>query len=338
MEFGIFDHVERKEGMPVAETYRERLELAQLAEQAGCFCYHISEHHFTPLATAPSPNLLVTALAMRTERLRMGPLGALVPLYEPLRLIEEICMMDQLSGGRLELGIGRGVSKLEVKLYNVDPEKTRAMFDEAMEVVRRGLTEPVLDFSGEFYDYDTVPMEMTPVQQPLPPIWYPTSNLASVPGVAKNGYNTVFAGNLDHVAESVSTYLEHLDPALKGRTKYGIHPYIVIAPTDEEAMEVGESAYHAHHENLRYLRSWSGRRGSMTRTQNLKAPGTLAEAVSAGWAAAGSPETVRGQLSEILGRTGCNYLLYTPISGNTPLKFGLRALDLFAEKILPGLS
>jgi alkanesulfonate monooxygenase SsuD/methylene tetrahydromethanopterin reductase-like flavin-dependent oxidoreductase (luciferase family) len=338
MEFGIFDHVERKADMPVAETYRERLELAQLAEQAGCFCYHISEHHFTPLATAPSPNLLATALAMRTERLRVGPLGALVPLYEPLRLIEEICMIDQLSGGRLELGIGRGVSKLEVKLYNVDPEKTRAMFDEAMEVIKRGLTQPVLDFSGEFYEYDTVPMEMTPVQKPLPPIWYPTSNLASVPGVAKNGYNTVFAGELDHIAESVSTYLENLDPALKGRTKYGIHPFIVIAPTDEEAMEVGESAYHAHHENLRYLRSWSGRGGSMTRTQNLKAPTTLAEAVSAGWAAAGSPESVRGQLSEILGKTGCNYLLYTPISGNTPLKFGLRALDLFAEQVLPSLS
>jgi alkanesulfonate monooxygenase SsuD/methylene tetrahydromethanopterin reductase-like flavin-dependent oxidoreductase (luciferase family) len=181
-------------------------------------------------------------------------------------------------------------------------------------------------------------MEMTPVQKPLPPIWYPTSNLASVPGVAKNGYHTVFAGGLDHIAESVSTYLENLDPALKGRTKYGIHPFIVIAPTDEEAMEVGESAYHAHHENLRYLRSWSGRGGSMTRTQNLKAPATLAEAVSVGWAAAGSPESVRGQLSEILGKTGCNYLLYTPISGNTPLKFGLRALDLFAEKVLPSLS
>jgi alkanesulfonate monooxygenase SsuD/methylene tetrahydromethanopterin reductase-like flavin-dependent oxidoreductase (luciferase family) len=338
MEFGIFDHVERKDGMPIGETYRERWELARLAEEAGCFCYHISEHHFTPLSTAPSPNLMITALAMRTERLRVGPLGALVPLYEPVRLIEEICMVDQLSAGRLELGLGRGVSRLELKLYNVDADKTRAMFDEALEVIKLGLTQPVLDFSGEFYDYDMVPMEMTPVQKPLPPIWYPTSSLASVPWVAKNGFNTVFAGELDHIAEQVSTYLENLAPDQQGHTRYGIHPFIVVAPTDDEAMEVGEAAYHAHHENLRYLRAWSGRGGEMTRTQNLKAPATLAEAVSVGWAAAGSPESVRGQLSEILGKTGCNYLLYTPISGNTPLKFALRALDLFAEKVLPGLS
>jgi alkanesulfonate monooxygenase SsuD/methylene tetrahydromethanopterin reductase-like flavin-dependent oxidoreductase (luciferase family) len=338
MEFGIFDHVERKAGLPVAETYRERWELARLAEQAGCYCYHISEHHFTPLSTAPSPNLVVTALAMQTQRLRVGPLGVLLPLYEPVRLVEEICMLDQLSEGRLDLGIGRGVSRLELKLYNVDADRTRAMFDEALEVLRRGLTQSVLDFTGEFYDYDTVPMELTPVQRPLPPIWYPTSSLASVPWVAKNGFNTVFAGELDHIAAQVSTYLENLDPALQGRTKYGVHPFIVVAPTDDEAMEIGESAYHAHHENLSYLQSWSGRGGQMTRTQNLKAPATLAEAVSAGWAAAGSPDSVRGQLSEILGTTGCNYLLYTPISGNTPLTFALRALDLFAEKVLPGLS
>lgn len=337
MEFGIFDHVERKEGVSIAEGYRERWELAGLAEQAGCFCYHISEHHFTPLSTSPSPNLFVTALAMRTERLRMGPLGALLPLYEPVRLIEEICMIDQLSGGRLELGLGRGTSKLEVKLYNLDADKTRAMFDEALEVIRRGLTQPVLDFSGEFYDYDTVPMAMTPIQNPLP-IWYPTSNLASVAWVAKNGLNTVFAGGLDHIAEQVSTYKANLDPALQGRTKYGVHPFIVIAPTDDEAMEVGESAYHSHEENLSYLRSWSGRGGSMTRTRNLNGPATLAEAVTAGWAAAGSPETVRGQLADILGKTGCNYLLYTPLSGNTPLKFAMRALDLFADQVLPGLS
>src|SRR5882672_6779844 len=122
MEFGIFDHVERKDGMPITETYRERWELASLADQAGCYCYHISEHHGTPLSTAPSPNLMAVALAMRTQRLRVGPLGALLPLYEPLRLVEEICMLDQLSEGRLELGLGRGVSRLEVKFYNVDAE------------------------------------------------------------------------------------------------------------------------------------------------------------------------------------------------------------------------
>lgn len=338
MDFGIFDHVERKKGLPLAETYRERRTLARIADEVGCYCYHVSEHHGTPLSMAPSPNVLLAALAMETTRMHIGPLGALLPLYEPLRLVEEVCMLDQLSEGRLELGIGRGVSKIELKFYNVDADRTRAMFEEALEVLKRGLTQPTLDFTGEFYDYDTVPMELSPAQRPHPPIWYPTSNLQSVPWVAKNGFNTIFAGELSHIAEQVTAYQENLDPAVRGTAKFGIHPFIVVAPTDAEAMEVGESAYHAHHANLSYLSAWQGRRGQLTRTQNLKAPATLAEAVSQGWAAAGSPEAVRDQLGAILGETGCNYVLYTPISGNTPLPFATRALELFAAKVLPGLS
>lgn len=338
MDFGIFDHVERKSGVPIAETFRERRTLAKIADEVGCYCYHVSEHHGTPLSMAPSPNLLLTALAMETKRIRIGPLGALLPLYEPLRLVEEVCMLDQLSGGRLELGVGRGVSKIELKFYNVDADASRAMFEEALEVLKRGLTQPILDFAGEFYDYDTVPMELSPAQQPHPPIWYPTSNLQSVPWVAKSGFNTIFAGELDHIAEQVIAYQENLDPALRGTTKFGLHPFIVVAPTDAEASEVGESAYQSHHGHLSHLSKWQGRRGQLTRTQNLKAPATLREAVDQGWAAAGSPEAVRDQLGEILGKTGCNYLLYTPISGNTPLEFATRALELFAGKVLPALS
>lgn len=338
MDFGIFDHVERKPDRSLADLYRERLALARLADEVGCFCYHVSEHHGTPLSMAPSPNVLLAALAVHTTRIHLGPLGALLPLYEPLRLVEEICMLDQLSDGRVELGVGRGVSRIEQKFYNVDTDQSRAMFAEALEVLTRGLTQPVLDFEGTWYDYDTVPMELTPVQRPHPPIWYPTSNLSSVPWVAQMGFNTIFAGELGHVAEQVAAYTEHLDPARRETARFGIHPFIVVAPTDAEALEVGAAAYHAHHANLSYLREWHGRTGDLTRTQNLRAPATLAEAVEAGWAAAGSPGAVRDQLGDILGKTGCNYLLYSPISGNTPVDFAARALELFAAKVLPGLS
>ncbi len=337
MEFGIFDHTERKSGQTIGEVYAERRRLARAADEAGCFCYHVSEHHGTPLSMAPSPSVLLSVLAAETTRMHIGPLGVLLPLYQPLRLIEEICMLDHLSGGRLELGIGRGVNKIELKFYNVDMEQSRAMFDEALQVVLMGLTGDTLDFQGQYYDYDMVPMEIAPAQQPHPPIWYPTSNLQSVPWVAKRGFNTIFAGELDHIAEQVRSYKEHLDPSLQGATRFGIHPFIVVAPTDEEALEVGEAAYRTHHDNLAHLKSWKGRTTEMTRTQNLKAPHTLRDAIDQGWAAAGSPTAVRDQLCTILDKTACNYVLYTPVSGNTPTDFGLRALDLFAEQVVPGL-
>ena len=154
-------------------------------------------------------------------------------------------MLDQMSDGRLDLGVGRGVSRLEVKLYNVDPDKTRAMFDEALEVIKRGLTSPTLDFSGEFYDYDTVPMASgKPVAAaPMPPIRTRPAGLASVErGGQERLEHRLRRRARPHRRAGHGPTPEHLDPELRGRTKYGIHPFIAVAPTDAEAMRVGESA------------------------------------------------------------------------------------------------
>src|ERR1700719_4502410 len=107
MRFGIFDHVDDA-GIPVARQFDERLRLAQLVDDAGFHSYHLAEHHGTELGRAPSPNLLLAAIARLTTRLRLGTLVSPLPLYEPLRLVEESCMLDQLSGGRLDLGVGKG--------------------------------------------------------------------------------------------------------------------------------------------------------------------------------------------------------------------------------------
>src|SRR5271154_5313110 len=129
-EFGLFDWIDRCTA-PLHQLYEERLQLLAAAEEAGFFCYHLAEHHATPLGMAPSPALFLAAAAQRTRRIRLGPLVYLLPLYDPLRLIEEVAMLDQLSGGRLELGIGRGVSRYELRNFGVDPENSRAMFEEA---------------------------------------------------------------------------------------------------------------------------------------------------------------------------------------------------------------
>lgn len=105
--FGLFDWMDRGTA-PWYQLYEERLQLLEAADAAGFFGYHLVEHHATPLGMAPSPALFLTAAAQRTRRIRLGPLVYLLPFYHPLRLIEEVCMLDHLSNGRLELGIGRG--------------------------------------------------------------------------------------------------------------------------------------------------------------------------------------------------------------------------------------
>ena len=137
--FGIFDHVDRGEG-PLAALYESRLRLVEAADAAGFRTYHVAEHHATSLGMAPSPGIFLAALAKRTRRIRFGPLVYILPLYPPLRLIEEICMLDQLSGGRFELGVGRGISPYELAYNNVDFLEAAEIYEEALQVIVAGLS------------------------------------------------------------------------------------------------------------------------------------------------------------------------------------------------------
>src|SRR5262249_41676050 len=119
MKFGVFDHMDDAGG-PLGQLYADRLELVEAYDRSGSYGYHLAEHHSTPLGCAASPGLFLAAMTQRTKTLRFGPLVYLLPFYHPLRLIEEICMLDQMSGGRLELGIGRGVSPFETRAYGLD--------------------------------------------------------------------------------------------------------------------------------------------------------------------------------------------------------------------------
>src|ERR1700730_1694974 len=128
------------------------------------------------------------------SRRRRGSCGSgrwsiLLPLYHPLRLIDEICMLDQMSGGRFLYGVGRGISPVEVGFYGIDFEKGPRQFREAFEVILVGLTSDELTYHGQFYDFDHVPIVMKPVQQPYPSLWYGVGRPESIPWAAANAAN-----------------------------------------------------------------------------------------------------------------------------------------------------
>ncbi len=137
MKFGVMDHVDIS-GQPLHEHYEQRLRLIEAYDRLGFDCYHMAEHHYTPLASAPSPSVFLAAVAQRTKRLRFGPLVYLLPFHHPLRLIEEICQLDQMSQGRFMLGVGKGVSPHEARFFGLDPAKLQPMYDEALQILRQG--------------------------------------------------------------------------------------------------------------------------------------------------------------------------------------------------------
>src|SRR5271165_2067251 len=135
MKVGIFDHIERAD-REIATTLDERLKFAAAADDTGFYCLHVAEHHATPLNLVPVPGVYLGAVARSTKRLRFGPLVYLLPLYSPLRLIEEICMLDHLSHGRFDIGVGRGVSPYELEFHNVMHDDSRAIFFDAYDCIK----------------------------------------------------------------------------------------------------------------------------------------------------------------------------------------------------------
>ena len=119
MRFGVFDHLDWNGG-DLTVQYEDRLRLIEALDRHGFHAYHVAEHHGTPSGRAPSPSVFLAAVAQRTRRLRFGPLVYALSMHHPIRLFEEICMLDQMSGGRFELGVGRGISPIENGFYGVD--------------------------------------------------------------------------------------------------------------------------------------------------------------------------------------------------------------------------
>jgi alkanesulfonate monooxygenase SsuD/methylene tetrahydromethanopterin reductase-like flavin-dependent oxidoreductase (luciferase family) len=331
MKFGIFDHMDDA-GVPHGELFAGRLRLAEAYDRAGFHGYHLAEHHGTPIGCAASPGIFLAALAQRTEKLRFGPLVYLLPFYHPLRLIEEICMLDQMSGGRLELGIGRGVSPFETANYALDFAQTGAMYHEAFQVLLKGLTADELTFEGKFYRFDKVPMVLKPVQRPHPPLWYGVSIPENADWPAANDVNIVSLAPPAAVRPIFERYLATRRKLGRGDTTLrGVGRHVVVADTDAKALEIARRAYPRWRTNFFWL---FRRHGSAPRVGDLY-PESFDQLAALKTAIAGSPQTVRDFIAAEIEATAPNYFAPWLAFGDMTLDEALHSVDLFAREVMP---
>jgi alkanesulfonate monooxygenase SsuD/methylene tetrahydromethanopterin reductase-like flavin-dependent oxidoreductase (luciferase family) len=331
MKFGVFDHMDDA-GVPHGELYAGRLLLAEAYDRAGFHAYHLAEHHGTPIGCAASPGLFLAALAQRTTKLRLGPLVYLLPFYHPLRLIEEICMLDQLSGGRLELGIGRGVSPFETANYALDFAQTQAMYHEAFQLLLKGLATDELTFAGTFYRFDKVSMIVRPLQRPHPPLWYGVSLPDNADWPAQNDVNVISLAPPQQVRPIFERYLSvRTKLGKQDSTLRGVGRHVVVADTDEQALEIARRAYPRWRTNFFWLFE---RHGSAPRVAALY-PQSFDELAALGTAVAGSPATVRKFVAADIEATRANYWTPWLAFGNMTTAEALHSAGLFAREIMP---
>lgn len=334
MRFGIFDHLDGS-GLPLAEHFENRLRLIEAYDHCGFQSYHLAEHHGTPLGFAPSPAVFLAAVAQRSRRLRFGPLVFLLPLYHPLRLIEEICMLDQMSRGRLELGVGRGVSPIEQGFYGIDPSEGMARYQEALEIVLQGLSSEELTYRGKFHSLDRVPMILKPVQRPHPPLWYGTSNPETAAWAAAHDVSLMGllpAARLRAITDRYRSEWQRLGKEEVKLPQLGAARHMVLAENENVAQAEAQMAFPAWRTNMELL--WKQRGVPFT----LPLPREFDEYQRAGLGFAGTASGARDFIRQQIDTAGINYLACGIAFGTLPVVSSLRTADLFAREVMPAFQ
>ncbi|MGB9647380.1 MAG: LLM class flavin-dependent oxidoreductase [Stellaceae bacterium] len=336
MRFGVFDHLDDS-GLPLTRHFEERLRLIEAYDRAGFYGYHLAEHHNTPLGYAPSPGIFLSAVAQRTKQLRFGPMVYLLPLYHPLRLIDEICMLDQMSGGRFLYGVGRGISPIEVGFYGVDFDTGMQQFREAFDAIRIGLTEDELTYHGKFYDFDHVPMVMKPVQKPYPELWYGTSRPDSIPWAAEHGAHIITLRDTAQARSIIELYKaewrKHGRPASE-LPVMGINRHIVVAETEAEARDIARRAYRPWRLHMELL--WA----------KYDVPFPLKDGLPEEWdplqahghAIAGTPAQVRDYIAAQSEAAGATYFVCDFAFGTISHQEAMKSVELFAQEVMPAFA
>ncbi|HEY3118966.1 MAG TPA: LLM class flavin-dependent oxidoreductase [Chloroflexota bacterium] len=345
-------------------TYAEHLEAWEMLDRLGFDGVAFNEHHTSPYGLMNSPNLLAAAAAQRTKNLKLAIYGNCLPIHQPLRLAEELAMLDCLSGGRLISGFVRGIPR-EYNVYGVPQRESRARFEEAWEIIRKAWTEEVFSYEGQFWSYKDVAIWPRPVQQPHPPVWVPvTSSKETIEWAGEHDIPiTPGLGNNRGVREDVISYYarcleQHGHRLTPDHLIIGENAY--VADTKAQALkETGPSFLYfnqtlfshgnvsetsaqqqagyvasASHDYLRpeNLAAVSGER---ERFRGLTAESLERQAEEMAW---GPAAEVRERLIAQAEHAGANILLVNLNRGALPHDLFMEQIRRFGTEVLPALQ
>jgi alkanesulfonate monooxygenase SsuD/methylene tetrahydromethanopterin reductase-like flavin-dependent oxidoreductase (luciferase family) len=341
--FGIFDHIEEIPGTSTQQLFRDRLELIKLAEQLGCSAFHLAEHHGSGLCMAPNQELFVAAASQVTTTIRLGPMVKLLPLHHPVRIIEDLCVADQLTGGRLDFGVGRGVAPIEHAWFGSTWTDSRQRFEDTLGIICRALATGEITSEGSAYhDFPTVPLSTRPVQDTIP-FWYPGN-----PAVAgRHGMSLMWPGPLPR--EVYETYLEawetHKGGTLRvdgpgSRPRVGIVMLVAIAPTEREALEIARRGMNglvrraeAVHVHDRLILSEEDCQAALRPLHTIIEH--MEDAIAFG---AGTTDQIAERLVAILEPGLVEHVALQLPTGDMTFDESRRSLELFASEVKPQLE
>jgi alkanesulfonate monooxygenase SsuD/methylene tetrahydromethanopterin reductase-like flavin-dependent oxidoreductase (luciferase family) len=329
MKLGVlqfFSWPERR--VELSSVYARALQRIEMMDRAGFDAVWLAEHHFSSFSVCPSVHMVGVLAAARTTRLRIGTGVSLAPFYHPLRLAEEVALLDQLSGGRVNWGAGRGFARVEFENFGVPPQESTSRFHEAVEIVLRAWTEERLTFAGEHFRFDAVEVLPKPMQLPHPPVWMAATSEGSIGWAAGRGFSILMDPHAAHrdIGRKRRFYREKLEAAghsFAGR-ELPMARLVALGETAGKAREVARRGAQW------IIDSYFGAKHNPVGIADPNAPGRdpvqryLDEVIIHG-----TPEAALDEILRLREEIGLEYLLAAPLSHESFM--------LLTEKVLPKL-
>jgi len=357
MRFGLFCLMQRP-GVSFTRLFDEQLEEIVFAEQMGFDEVWFAEHHFANEAIAPAPNLFVAALARQTSHMRLGNMISVLPFHHPVQLAEQLALLDHLTHGRLNVGLGKGSRSTEWQRFGFSPEQVNERFYESLQIIQGLWAHEPFSYHGTYYHLEDVRLRPSVLQQPHPPLFTAVAHKASVIWAAEQHigiaeHYTTTAEAKEHFrlyrqtqAAAAPTGVQTPQPRLFRE--------IYVAPTDVQARAEAEPALWDFWRLLDELRSYEQPYNDLlldyptpitdamfrqaTAHLPIVGPHTYEELVEQGLAIIGSPETVTQQLLEQIQALELETFIGVFAFGRLSHTQVVRSLDIFAKEVMPVLN
>ncbi len=328
MKFGVlqfFSWPERR--VELTTVYERALERIEVMDRSGYDAFWHAEHHFSGYSVCPSEHLMGMHVADRTQNLRIGMAVSLAAFYHPLRLAEEVALLDVMSGGRVNWGAGRGFDPKEFAAFGVPREESHERFREAVAIVIEAWTHERICFQGKHWSFDDVEVLPKPLQDPHPPVWVAATSPDSVRWAASIGHAILMDphASFEQIARKYELYRDEL--AGNGHSIEGKQiPMARLLAVSESASEAEQIA--------RSGAAWTV--GAYANPAKLPA-GTKGAEPAADPVQRyvdevvlhGTPEQLADRLQQLQEEMYLDYLLCAPLSHTS--------FTLFTEKVLPRL-
>jgi alkanesulfonate monooxygenase SsuD/methylene tetrahydromethanopterin reductase-like flavin-dependent oxidoreductase (luciferase family) len=348
MDFGLFFLMQRDEAWTERAVYESALEQMLAAEGLGYGSVWIAEHHFNDYGLCPAPPVLASFLAARTRTLRLGMGVSLLPLHHPVDLAEQLAVLDMVSGGRLDVGIGRGGTLQDYQTFQSDRGDSRARVEEGIALMRECWSGRPFGFQGRFHTAERLHVRPCPPQRPHPPLFVASNSEDSVRSAARLGLPTLssYFVPADELVRRHAMYRDEARAAGRSEAEterlmqqsWGMR-VVHVSPTHDEALRATEAPFMGYQRRIATLRS-EGLGGSLPDSfdRSLVRLRPFRDYLDDGLAMIGSPDEVRDRLQEYLEATGYQHVLLLMALPGLGTPEALRSMRLFAEEVQPAMK